>query len=53
MIVNTVNTNGSLYRENCGWCIRKEGSTTVFCPCLVKILSRDIIICDKIRRTDG
>ena len=48
-----LNINGSLFKENCGWCVRRKGSTTIFCPCLVKILSRDIITCDKLENKDG
>ncbi len=44
-----ININGSLFKENCGWCIKKKGDTTTFCPCLVEVLSRDTIICDKVK----
>jgi len=46
--LKVLNIDGSLFRENCGWCIKKKGGTTTFCHCLVEVLSRDMITCDKV-----
>jgi len=46
--LKVINIDGSLFRENCGWCIKKKGGTTTFCHCLVEVLSRDMITCDKV-----
>lgn len=47
--LRVLNIEGSLYRENCGWCVKRENGYAKFCPCLVSISGKDTVYCDKVR----